>query len=922
KKRKSMKEEEEEHVHIVDSDEEERRERERSKTPKGREKEEEEERGEKEEEEEKKKREERRDQRRSSFDAIPREIYEQSIPLTNWVIRFVRGGTDTSIFPHFQFKCCGFRPECTENEWSTSCIQKVVPPYIMFTSSSIYRLDGPMDVNMSSEMGFSPQFNTDFLMGFPIDWEERLETFFNKTFGPPPQPTIVEVMSDGGAADEPKPPPAKRRFETPKNSEGPKIRGLRFEMPEEEEEDKEEKDEKRKEAAGSSSSSSGSEDDDSESDEEAQLRREARKVEKEMEREERREAERRAKAKEEKKKRFSVQLNLTPDGVAVSRSGRTLRTPMANWAGEKITYDSRGNVIGVSGVTTVTKLTVGKANTSQTNRLAAHYGVDSPDAVATPQQKEKAIAPPSAELPKTPAPRKSKAANEGYSDEETEKMYFHQYTEMLRAQADSTPAFNMKGNKKRRRVVESSDSEAEAEERRKEEKRKRREERRRLRESEEEDESSDGGWRRKKKKSKTTKKIAVKKEKVQPKPKKSAPRKKKQELSSESEEDEESGDEEGIDHHEDAATFVPSDGSDDAQGGYSDDELFQSDEEATSKNKKKKEQKKVVAKKEPVKRAKTWKKEELIRLKLAIQAADPTASPDGWETVARSIGGERTAEECKKIARDRLKMAVEATVAYDPFAEGEESSLDGYSGAESGAASEDEAKKGRRKAKMDDDNRLEGVKAKKGTIAYAVEMEAKKRELMLGGRASQEDVFKDDEEELQLTGANALPSVAVFDPDDSLLECLDDDDGFVGPEPVKQRTTKTARMAAAPATPRLAELSSYDDSPGGSAPRSTRRSSAKFIPSPVVNQNDLTRYVHQLSRAKNVSMLSKSMADRSRMMPPPLPASRGGRNVARAAEAIDKVEQSLRSRRRRGGDELDDLDEDEENDDNVLPAGF
>lgn len=34
---------------------------------------------------------------------------------------------------------------------------------------------------------------------------------------------------------------------------------------------------------------------------------------------------------------------------------------------------------------------------------------------------------------------------------------------------------------------------------------------------------------------------------------------------------------------------------------------------------------------------------------LAIQAANPSGTPEGWENVAKSLGGERTAEECKKV---------------------------------------------------------------------------------------------------------------------------------------------------------------------------------------------------------------------------------------------------------------------------------
>ncbi|KAF8381591.1 knl-2, partial [Pristionchus pacificus] len=827
---------------------------------------------------------------RVSLDALPKEIMEKSIPLTRWVLRFVRGGTDKSIFPHFQFKILGFRPESEEQEWTTSAIQKVVPPYIMFTSSSIYRLDGQMDVDQATDIGFPRAFIQDFLLGFPDDWDERLELFFNKTFGPPPQPKIVEVLSDGGTVDDEKK-NKKKESATPRNrgdGQNNRPNGPNFDF-----DDFEPLDNRKRTEPTPSSASSGEEKD------EEEVLREARQMEKEMRRGEKA-AELRAKAKEEKKKRFEVKVNTTPDGVAISRSGRTLRKPMAKWAGENVTYDVHGNVVDITGVTTTTKMTVGKTNEQQAEKLAAHFGVDSP--FNSTMQKERAIAPPTACLPKTPAPKKSKADYKGYSDDETDGIPYKDYVKLLAAEDMATPAFNLKKGKRRCRAVESSDSEAEAEERRKEEKRRKKEERRRLRESDEEEESSDNGWRRKKK-SKGKKKVTVKKEKQV----KRAPSKKRKAKESEDEEEEGMGSDLEIEHDPDAVSFVLSDeGSNVERGnGYSDNEEIQSEEEEDEPSKKKNQKK-------TVKRAKVWKKEELTRLKLAIQAANPSGTPEGWENVAKSLGGERTAEECKKSAIERLKMKFNEPTMVE--SDGEYGSERAWSGAESGEASEDEEKKNRRNARLDEGNAVKGISAKPGTMAHAQEMEAMKRERLLGGRQSQDDFFKNTK--TRMSGVAALPSVAVFDPDDSLLEALDDDD--VAPAP-KQRTTKTAKMAAAPATPRLAALSSFDDSPSGSATTSARRSSAKFVPSPVVNQNDLTRYVYQLSRTKNMSMLSKSAIDQSRMvstMPPPLAR---GRMVARAAEAIDKgvskVEKMKNGRRR---DQMGDLDEDDENHDDIL----
>ncbi|GMT04635.1 hypothetical protein PENTCL1PPCAC_26809 [Pristionchus entomophagus] len=421
----------------------------------------------------------------------------------------------------------------------------------------------------------------------------------------------------------------KKHFDTPRTSDGEEIRvkGLKMhfhqEMPKE--------NRKRKEPIPSSSSDSQEE---SESDEEEILRREARRVEKEMRREEKkaqREAELRMKAKEVKKKRFEVKVNRTPDGVPVSRSGRTLRTPMATWAGESITYDVHGNAVEMRGVTTTTKMTVGKTNMNENDRLAAHYGIDSP--LNTSIQKERAIAPPAASLPKTPAPRKSKAENRGYSDDETDqKMFFDHYMSMLASQAEATPAFILKKGKRRLRVVESSDSEAEAEVRRKEKKRREKEERRRLKESEEEDGSSDEVWKRKKKVTSKKKTVTVKKEKQV----KRAPSKKRKtrKEESEEEEDEEGESEVEIEHDEDAVTFVLSDEGSNARGnGYSDDDLVMSEEEEEEVKRKKNKKEKKPA----VKRGKAWKEEELKRLKLAIQAADPSSTAGGWEIVAKSL---------------------------------------------------------------------------------------------------------------------------------------------------------------------------------------------------------------------------------------------------------------------------------------------
>ncbi|VDM50048.1 unnamed protein product [Toxocara canis] len=133
-----------------------------------------------------------------------------------------------------------------------------------------------------------------------------------------------------------------------------------------------------------------------------------------------------------------------------------------------------------------------------------------------------------------------------------------------------------------------------------------------------------------------------------------------------------------------------------------------------------------------------WRKDEIERLKLAMRALAPREEMD-WEKVAKSLDG-REASECLAEAQKRWGWRPQ-----------------------------------KRLTQLQEESQLEKLayaagKAKVGTVSYQVKAQRFTRKYMVAGGES--DFF---EETMALSTSNmvkGLPSVASFDPDDSLLDVL------------------------------------------------------------------------------------------------------------------------------------------------------
>uniref|UniRef100_A0A0N5A7V6 Myb-like domain-containing protein n=1 Tax=Syphacia muris TaxID=451379 RepID=A0A0N5A7V6_9BILA len=131
-----------------------------------------------------------------------------------------------------------------------------------------------------------------------------------------------------------------------------------------------------------------------------------------------------------------------------------------------------------------------------------------------------------------------------------------------------------------------------------------------------------------------------------------------------------------------------------------------------------------------------WKKNELERLKLALNSIKPTSS-DGWERVAVAIGGGRSATECEEVALKKLNYK-RKTDANDS----DEVELKECAGAV--------------------------FKAKIGSLSYLVHAQRFTRKFLMteAKEPKSPDNFFDYSKIVE------MPSVAHFDPDDSLLDVL------------------------------------------------------------------------------------------------------------------------------------------------------
>ncbi|KAK6059572.1 SANTA protein [Cooperia oncophora] len=132
-----------------------------------------------------------------------------------------------------------------------------------------------------------------------------------------------------------------------------------------------------------------------------------------------------------------------------------------------------------------------------------------------------------------------------------------------------------------------------------------------------------------------------------------------------------------------------------------------------------------------VKKEKGWSKAELHRLKLAL-AAIRVVTDEDWEKVARSLGNMRSMESCKQAAIKRLK--------WEPPVDNEEPPP----------------------------ITSETVTARAGTIAHQHQTNEYTRKFMLGGGEQSEDFFIQNNVNL----SESIVDVAEFGADDSLLEVL------------------------------------------------------------------------------------------------------------------------------------------------------
>ncbi|KAJ1363755.1 hypothetical protein KIN20_023686 [Parelaphostrongylus tenuis] len=192
----------------------------------------------------------------------------------------------------------------------------------------------------------------------------------------------------------------------------------------------------------------------------------------------------------------------------------------------------------------------------------------------------------------------------------------------------------------------------------------------------------------------------------------------------------------------------------------------------------------------PVRKERGWNRAELQRLKLAL-AAVHVRNEEDWEKVSRSLGGERDPESCKEAAIKRLKWKP-SNVSNDP----------------------------------EPKNTSESVTARAGTIAHHHQTSEYTRKFMMGGGVQGEDFFHHNATIM----SNSIPDVTNFGAEDSLLEVIHTPENAVNNNKKgKSRRQFFAEPVDDETPPRRRSSNIHVDTPTDSAQRERRARYCHYI---------------------------------------------------------------------------------------------
>ncbi|WKY00121.1 hypothetical protein Q1695_014748 [Nippostrongylus brasiliensis] len=454
--------------------------------------------------------------------------------------------------------------------------------------------------------------------------------------------------------------------------------------------------------------------------------------------------------------------------VRRSRSGRCVRAPLAEWAGQRVRYDGAGNVLGVEGVNCST---VHSTTAPDTLELSNYYGVSPP---TSPRQRERF------RVPAVAAERGGKkfdvrkdlvtfSDNSDYDDEQPK-----------RKRLNSSDDCYGPGHSRRPKQIawHETDIEREIKEQRRLILQKEKELRKQQKELEKQQKEFEAIKRRISEQERRWKQeirrerilqernayYSDEPEHVEKKPAKSKQHKSRQPYQLDdvertyrkmSEMERRRFEEEWAREDEqymDESDNVIDDSwcepvrkktkkkpqrrvrieTDSSAGSYSTDSKDEDEEEDEEESGDEKRPRAKQRRPQPVvQKEKGWRKDELHRLKLAL-AAIRVVTDDDWEKVARSLGGSRKPEACKEAAIKRLK--------WEPPVGGVDSPQ----------------------------VTAEAVTARPGTIAYQHQTNEYTRKFLMGAGARGEDFFN----EKNISDVESIPDVADFGADDSLLEAI------------------------------------------------------------------------------------------------------------------------------------------------------
>ncbi|VDP15510.1 unnamed protein product [Heligmosomoides polygyrus] len=270
---------------------------------------------------------------------------DDAVELTGWSIRFTPAGSGGPPLGFPKFVLLGTRKNHPV-QWQSSVVVRVESASIIHTSSTKYRLVGEMNIVDSAYAGFPKLFVSMFLQGFPPDWRTRIAELYNDFFGHLNMPSGNEV----GAID------SSRRHRLSQENEVTESRTFR------------------------------------EVDEEPCIDDSLHRPERHA----------------QDNALVPLHGQQSSADVRRSRSGRCLRPPLANWAGQRVRYDGAGNVIGIEDVNTSTILS---RRITDTSALSKYYGISPP---TTSRQCEKYLDVP--ELAADRGAKKLKKKKVTYSD--------------------------------------------------------------------------------------------------------------------------------------------------------------------------------------------------------------------------------------------------------------------------------------------------------------------------------------------------------------------------------------------------------------------------------------------------------------------------------------------------------------------------